>query len=157
MKKTLSILGSMGMLLTAQVFAYPVAGVNPSERPEGAPVVTDFPKGDAWYAEATKGVVAPVPDDIRLMLLDQGTWYNPFTRPGMPPYDIRDMHGTGRFVGDPAAAPQQMGFQQQQGWGGMYGMQQGMFMPMWGMPAMMYGMPAMQMFFMPQPYYFPQY
>lgn len=164
MKKTLSILSSMGMLLTTQVFAYPVAGVNPSERPEGAPVVSDFAKGDAWYAEATKGVVAPVPDGIRLMLLDQGTWYTPFTRPGMPRYDIRDMHSTGKLVPDPAAATtQQVGYQgyQQQGWGGMYGMQQGMFMPMWGMPAMMYGMPAMmygmpamQMYFMP---YYPQY
>ncbi len=159
MKKTLSILGSMGILaLSAQVFAYPVAGVNPSERPEGAPVITDFPKGDAWYAEATKGVVPPVPTSIRLMLLDQGAWYTPFTRPGMPPYDIRDMHGTGKLVGDPAAA-QRVGFQQQS-WpqGGMYGMQgfpqQGM-----GMYPMMWGMPAMQMYFMPeQPlFYYPQY
>lgn len=80
------------------VYAYPIAGVNPSQRPEGAPTITEFPKSDNWYLKAVRGVVPPYPSSIRLMLLSQGKWYTPFSRPGMPRYDLRDLHGTGKLL-----------------------------------------------------------
>jgi hypothetical protein len=69
-----------------------VAGVHPSERPAGAPVVTEFKKPDGWYARALHGVDPPYPASLRF-LEDQGGWHQPFIRPGMTgPYDIRNWH-----------------------------------------------------------------
>lgn len=69
-----------------------VAGVNPSERPADAPVVTAVTKGADWYAHALHGVDQPYPASLRF-LEDQGNWFTPFTAPGMlAPYDLRGWH-----------------------------------------------------------------
>lgn len=70
-----------------------VAGVQPDQRPAGAPTITAYDKSGKWQANATHGVTAPVPPHVTKFLADQGAWYTPFTRPGMPgPYDIRQWH-----------------------------------------------------------------
>lgn len=71
--------------------SYPIAGVDPAERPEGAPVITEVQKDAAWYQEALTGISEPYPGSLRF-LEDQGAWHTPFNRPGMPPYDIRGWH-----------------------------------------------------------------
>ena len=72
--------------------SYPIAGVDPAQRPAGAPVITEFPKDAAWYQQALTGIAEPYPGSLRF-LEDQGAWYTPFNRPGMPPpYDIRGWH-----------------------------------------------------------------
>lgn len=69
-----------------------IAGTAPSHRPEGAPVITTYPKNGAWYDRALHGVDRPYPASLR-WLVDQGAWFTPFTHPGMtPPYDIRGWH-----------------------------------------------------------------
>lgn len=69
-----------------------IAGVKPEQRPENAPVITEFKKDGAWYARALTGVLQPYPDSLQF-LEDQGAWFNPFINPGMhAPYDIRGWH-----------------------------------------------------------------
>lgn len=69
-----------------------IAGLNPSSRPAGAPVISSVNKDAAWYRHALHGVIPPYPASLRF-LEDQGNWYTPFTRPGMTaPYDIRGWH-----------------------------------------------------------------
>lgn len=71
---------------------YPVAGLKPDQRPEGAPVIQDVDKDYGWYDGALTGVSKPYPSSLRF-LEDQGNWYTPFNRPGMTvPYDIRNWH-----------------------------------------------------------------
>jgi hypothetical protein len=70
-----------------------IAGLSPSERPAGAPVITEFVKDGAWYAKALTGIEPPYPASLRF-LEDQGAWFLPFIRSGMTgPYDIRHWHG----------------------------------------------------------------
>lgn len=69
---------------------YPVAGVNPERRPDGAPVIsqTARPSEDRFFF----GVSKPRPASLS-WFSDQGGWYTPFDRPGMTgPYDIRAWH-----------------------------------------------------------------
>jgi hypothetical protein len=69
-----------------------IAGVDPSERPADAPVISETVKDPSWFAAALSGVEEPFPDSLGF-LEDQGAWFNPFLRPGMTgPYDIRDWH-----------------------------------------------------------------
>lgn len=69
-----------------------IAGVAPSERPAGAPVITEFVQTPAWRAHALTGVLEPVPPSLA-WLEDQGAWFTPFIHPGMTgPYDIRGWH-----------------------------------------------------------------
>ena len=69
-----------------------VAGGEPSQRPAGAPVVTEVVRDGAWYQEALRGIDPPFPYSLRF-LEDQGNWFNPFLHPGMTgPYDIRNWH-----------------------------------------------------------------
>ena len=90
------VLGGIGLaaglsVLTLQVQAdgYPIAGVDPSQRPVGAPVIDTVVKPAGWYAQALTGISQPYPQSLRF-LEDQGNWYTPFNRPGTPPrYDIR--------------------------------------------------------------------
>lgn len=71
---------------------YPIAGVDPSQRPVGAPVITSVDRDANWYNQALHGVTRPYPSSLRF-LEDQGNWYTPFNHPGMPgPYDIRGWH-----------------------------------------------------------------
>jgi len=72
--------------------AQQISGVNPAARPDGAPIITEYIKDGDWYARALSGVIAPYPSSLGF-LEDQGAWFNPFIRPGMPgPYDIRGWH-----------------------------------------------------------------
>lgn len=79
-------------LLISSVSAYPIAGVKPDQRPEGAPVIKEFVKDGAWYTNALQGVSSPYPASLHF-LENQGAWYTPFNHPGMTgPYDIRNWH-----------------------------------------------------------------
>lgn len=70
-----------------------IAGTAPSERPVGAPRLTQTPRGEAWEKNAYKGVSKPYPPSIVGMLRDQGGWYTPFLRRGAPGgYDLRHLH-----------------------------------------------------------------
>lgn len=74
---------------TSVACAGQVAGLEPYQRPVGAPVVTSTTPD----ANALHGVIKPVPDSIEKFMKDQGNWHTPFTQPGMPgPYDIRGWH-----------------------------------------------------------------
>lgn len=69
-----------------------IAGVEPSLRPQAAPVITELRKDAAWYELALSGVSLPYPATLRF-LEDQGNWFNPFLHSGMTgPYDIRGWH-----------------------------------------------------------------
>ncbi len=69
-----------------------VAGVQPDQRPPGAPIIERMIKGDAWYARALTGIERPYPYSLRF-LEDQGNWYTPFSRRGISgPYDVRGWH-----------------------------------------------------------------
>lgn len=71
---------------------YPVAGVNPSQRPMGAPVISWVQHDKSWYQHALTGVDKPYPRSL-WFLDNQGGWYTPFNRPGMPGvYDMRGWH-----------------------------------------------------------------
>ena len=72
---------------------YPIAGIEPSHRPTGAPRITEAIKPSGWYTRALTGISQPYPRSLRF-LEDQGNWYTPFNRPGMHGrYDIRGWHG----------------------------------------------------------------
>ena len=74
---------------------YPVAGLTPGARPKGAPTVTVFERPPEWRAKALKGVSEPYPAGLGF-LDNQGAWYTPFNRAGMPgPYDLRGLHAPG--------------------------------------------------------------
>ena len=68
---------------------YPMAGVDPSQRPQGAPRITEVVKGPDWYARALTGISQPYPPSLAF-LENQGNWYTPFNHPGAPGrYDLR--------------------------------------------------------------------
>ncbi|MEN8215501.1 MAG: hypothetical protein ABFS56_03840 [Pseudomonadota bacterium] len=70
----------------------PVAGVNPDQRPAGAPVITQFRMERAWYDKALTGLQPPYPSSFSFLDY-QGNWYTPFNQPGMVGrYDIRGWH-----------------------------------------------------------------
>ncbi len=72
--------------------AYPIAGVQPDQRPAGAPTIAQTNKGNGWYVQALHGLSTPYPASLKF-LENQGNWFTPFTRPGMTgPYDIRGWH-----------------------------------------------------------------
>ena len=72
--------------------AYPIAGLAPYERPQGAPRIQEVVRPSGWYTNALSGISTPYPDSLRF-LEDQGNWYTPFNRPGMHGrYDIRGWH-----------------------------------------------------------------
>ena len=76
-------------VVAVSVTANPVAGVNPAQRPDGAPVITSVDHDGQWYQNALTGVQQPYPSSLRF-LEDQGNWHTPFNRPGMPGrYDVR--------------------------------------------------------------------
>jgi hypothetical protein len=71
---------------------HPIAGLEPSHRPEGAPVIREVQRDADWFAQALTGISQPYPASLRF-LEDQGNWYTPFNRPGMTGrYDIRGWH-----------------------------------------------------------------
>jgi hypothetical protein len=71
-----------------------IAGLKPSVRPAGAPVITAVAKPDGWYGAALTGVSKPYPASLKF-LVDQGNWFSPFLHAGMTgPYDIRGWHSS---------------------------------------------------------------
>lgn len=79
--------------MAADSSPYPIAGVNPSSRPQSAPVIDSVKKDAAWFERSLKGVDAPYPASVEKSLKDQGNWFTPFSVPGMPgKYDIRHRH-----------------------------------------------------------------
>ena len=60
---------------------YPTSGVSPSERPAGAPVITEYIRGEQWYARALTGLTPPYPDSLRfleaLFLVIESEWLTP--------------------------------------------------------------------------------
>ena len=76
-----------------------VAGVEPDQRPAGAPVIRQMTKDSDWYSRALTGLSRPYPESFKF-LEDQEAWYTPFTRPGMTgPYDLRGWHGATQAEG----------------------------------------------------------
>ncbi len=83
---------SMLAMSTVAVADYPIGGLTPSVRPEGAPVVTRVAHDSAWYQRALHGIEQPYPGSLRF-LESQGNWHTPFNQPGLlGPYDIRNWH-----------------------------------------------------------------
>lgn len=90
----ITMVGVLVLFLAAPSYtlAYPIAGVNPDQRPVGAPVLGPLVKDNAWYRRALHGVQPPYPATLRF-LEDQGRWFTPFIHPGMTGrYDIRGWH-----------------------------------------------------------------
>lgn len=68
-----------------------VAGLEPSQRPASAPLLTELPRGADWRERALRGVGEPTAG-LRF-IEDQGGWYTPFSLPGMTErYDLRGWH-----------------------------------------------------------------
>lgn len=78
---------------TSSVLAeYPIAGVEPSQRPQGAPIIEWVQHDKSWYQYALTGIQPPYPPSL-YFLDNQGYWHTPFNRPGMTGrYDIRGWH-----------------------------------------------------------------
>lgn len=69
-----------------------IAGVEPYQRPVGAPMITTVDHNQEWYTRALHGIARPYPASLRF-LEDQGNWYTPFDHPGMMNrYDIRNWY-----------------------------------------------------------------
>ena len=78
-----------GRVATSEEGGFPIAGTQPSQRPQVAPVISDVQRTPEWYKHALTGVRTPYPQSLRF-LEHQGNWYTPFNHPGMPGrYDIR--------------------------------------------------------------------
>lgn len=88
----LVLIGTAGIALAADGSAYPIAGLTPSVRPAGAPVVTVAQHGADWNERFYRGVTKPYPPSIQFQAV-HGGWFTPFDRPGMlGPYDLRNWH-----------------------------------------------------------------
>lgn len=73
---------------------YPIAGVTPDQRPTGAPVLKEVVRPKDWDRAFYHGITEPYPASLRWKA-DQGAWFTPFDRPGMPPpYDLRGWHAS---------------------------------------------------------------
>ena len=93
MRLYLPVCCSMLLLMTSSVSAnYPIAGLEPSQRPAGAPVIEWVQHDKAWFERALTGVHKPYPRSL-YFLDNQGNWHTPFNHPGMRGrYDIRGWH-----------------------------------------------------------------
>lgn len=106
MNRNAHLAAMAALLLASQAWGadYPVAGLSPDARPEGAPRLERFAKDAGWYGAALTGVSRPYPASLRF-LEDQGAWYTPFSVPGMTgPYDIRNWHRPAPAGGNQDAA-----------------------------------------------------
>ena len=87
----LLLLACTALPLPALAEALPVAGLNPAQRPVGAPIVARFDQSAAWRAAALRGIEEP--QTGLGFLKDQGAWYTPFNQPNLAGrYDIRGLH-----------------------------------------------------------------
>ena len=69
-----------------------IAGLAPDRRPVTAPVVRAYAPEAQARTRQLFGIAEPLPQGLGF-LKDQGAWYTPFDRPGMPgPYDLRGWH-----------------------------------------------------------------
>ena len=88
---TATLVVSSGPTFSGQL---PIAGVEPSQRPQGAPFIDQYDKTSDWRDQALQGVQEPYPPSLQF-LEDQGAWYTPFNQPGMTsPYDLRNWHSS---------------------------------------------------------------
>lgn len=79
--------------------AAPVAGLSPSERPAGAPVIRKPMVSPERAARLTQGVDQPLPRGLEF-LKDQGAWYTPFGHAGLAaPYDLRQLRASPASAG----------------------------------------------------------
>lgn len=94
---------ALSVLSLAAMAAEPyVAGTKPDQRPANAPHLATYNQTPELLAKATAGISQPLPPTLKF-LNDQGAWYTPFNRPGMPGlYDIRGLH---KAPAEAAAAP----------------------------------------------------
>ena len=98
------VFGVYGLLLAlggaaGLAVAAPVAGLSPSERPAGAPVIRKPIASPERAARLTEGVDRPLPRGLEF-LKDQGAWYTPFGHPGMAaPYDLRQLRASPASAG----------------------------------------------------------
>lgn len=85
--------------LTAKPIEF-VAGLKPSQRPAGAPVIHQFAPSANGRAQSLVGVSEPIPAGLEF-LDNQEAWYTPFDRPGIPSYyDLRQWHRGTRSADD---------------------------------------------------------
>ena len=93
MRITLSAFAGLFCFVALPVSAeYPISGINPSQRPAGAPVIEMVQHEKGWFEHALTGVQKPYPRSL-YFLDNQGNWYTPFNHPGMlGRYDIRGWH-----------------------------------------------------------------
>ena len=93
MRICLPICSCMLLFMAFSVSAdYPIAGIEPSQRPAGAPLIEWVQHDQAWFEHALTGIQKPYSRSL-YFLDNQGNWYTPFNRPGMPGrYDIRGWH-----------------------------------------------------------------
>jgi hypothetical protein len=81
----------MGASMSASA-DYPIAGVEPGQRPQGAPVMEWVQHDKSWFQHSLTGINPPYPRSL-YFLDNQGDWHTPFNRPGMRGrYDIRGWH-----------------------------------------------------------------
>lgn len=91
LNKPFFVLGQCFLLSIAVAQTGEVAGLQPYQRPQGAPVIERYDQSDAWKAQALKGIGEPHTGVG--FLKDQGAWYTPFNRPNLTGrYDIRHLH-----------------------------------------------------------------
>ena len=90
---TLGMAAGGTLLLSSGInAAYPIAGIQPDQRPAGAPVIEWVKHDKAWYEHVLTGINRPYPKSL-YFLDNQGYWYTPFNHPGIPGYyDIRGWH-----------------------------------------------------------------
>lgn len=86
------VVSLVGATSVAVARDYPMAGLTPDRRPEGAPVVVQNNRAPKWEERFFFGITGKRPASLAWSA-DQGSWYTPFDRPGMTgPYDIRGWH-----------------------------------------------------------------
>ena len=94
MHARLSIATGLALLFAnlSVIASYPIAGTDPSQRPQGAPVLEWVKHDRSWYQRALTGIQPPYPRSL-YFLDNQGYWHTPFNQPGMTGrYDIRGWH-----------------------------------------------------------------
>jgi hypothetical protein len=71
---------------------YPIAGLAPYQRPQGAPAIASERNVEKTQAAGLYGISSPIPRSLGF-LTSQGAWYTPFIHPGMTGrYDLRGWH-----------------------------------------------------------------
>ena len=87
------ITGMCGLFFSYTSLAgYPIAGIEPSQRPQGAPLIEWVRRDESWFQHALTGIQPPYPRSL-YFLDNQGYWHTPFNQPGMTgPYDLRGWH-----------------------------------------------------------------